>query len=224
MIDSGIGSFETTTLDAILAGAKMRLRLRDTTSEDLLLKDLIVEGLKKSRVPSLFIRKEEYIEIENYVSQLPCDFVKFDKINPIRLIDNNNEGSWLIPQFIDNTFFSYDPDINNYGLYTRFGTVTQNGKYLYFSSDISALRALISYLGTNVDQDGEIVIPEIMDSVLVAYACWKYGMVYPERMPSDIRSAWEMEYKLNKKAVKGIQNLPSSLEQRLNTWRMNTII
>jgi hypothetical protein len=224
MIDSGIGSFETTTLDAILAGAKMRLRLRDTTSEDLLLKDLIVEGLKKSRVPSLFIRREEYIDIENYVAQLPCDFVKFDKVNPIRLIDNNNEGSWLIPQFIDNTYFSYDPDINNYGLYTRFGTVTQNGKYLYFSSDISALRALISYLGTNVDQDGEIIIPEIMDSVLVAYACWKYGMVYPERMPSDIRGAWEMEYKMNKKAVKGIQNLPSSLEQRLNTWRMNTII
>jgi len=43
-------------------------------------------------------------------------------------------------------------------------------------------------------------------------------------MPADIRSAWEMEYKLNKKAVKGIQNLPSSLETRLNSWRMNAII
>lgn len=224
MIDSGIGSFETTTLDSILAGAKMRLRLRDTTSEDLLLKDLIVEGLKKSRVPSLFIRKEEYIEIDNLVAQLPCDFVKFDKINPIRLIDNDNQGTWIIPQFTDNTFFSYDNDLESYNSYIRFGTVTQNGKYLYFSSDIESRRALISYLGTNVDQDGEIVIPELMDSVLVAYACWKYGMIYPERMPSDIRSAWEMEYKLNKKAVKGIQNLPSSLETKLNTWRMNSIL
>lgn len=224
MIDSGIGSFETTTLDSILAGAKMRLRLRDTTSEDLLLKDLIVEGLKKSRVPSLFIRKEECIEIDNLVAQLPCDFVKFDKINPIRLIDNDNQGTWIIPQFTDNTFFSYDNDLESYNSYIRFGTVTQNGKYLYFSSDIESRRALISYLGTNVDQDGEIVIPELMDSVLVAYACWKYGMIYPERMPSDIRSAWEMEYKLNKKAVKGIQNLPSSLETKLNTWRMNSIL
>lgn len=224
MIDSGIGSFETTTLDSILAGAKMRLRLRDTTSEDLLLKDLIVEGLKKSRVPSLFIRKEEYIEIDNLVAQLPCDFVKFDKINPIRLIDNDNQGTWIIPQFTDNTFFSYDNDLESYNSYIRFGTVTQNGKYLYFSSDIESRRALISYLGTNIDQDGEIVIPELMDSVLVAYACWKYGMIYPERMPSDIRSAWEMEYKLNKKAVKGIQNLPSSLETKLNTWRMNSIL
>lgn len=224
MIDSGIGSFETTTLDSILAGAKMRLRLRDTTSEDLLLKDLIVEGLKKSRVPSLFIRKEEYIEIDNLVAQLPCDFVKFDKINPIRLIDNDNQGTWIIPQFTDNTFFSYDNDLESYNSYIRFGTVTQNGKYLYFSSDIESRRVLISYLGTNVDQDGEIVIPELMDSVLVAYACWKYGMIYPERMPSDIRSAWEMEYKLNKKAVKGIQNLPSSLETKLNTWRMNSIL
>jgi hypothetical protein len=224
MIDSGIGSFETTTLDSILAGAKMRLRLRDTTSEDLLLKDVIVEGLKKSRVPSLFIRKETYIEIDNLVALLPCDFVKFDKVNPIRLIDNNNQGTWIIPQFIDNTFFSYDPDVSTFGPFVRYGTVSQVGKYLYFSSDISSLRAIISYLGTNVDEDGEIVIPEIMDSVLVAYACWKYGQVYPERMPSDIRSAWEMEYKLNKKAVKGIQNLPSSLETRLNSWRMNAII
>jgi hypothetical protein len=158
------------------------------------------------------------------VALLPCDFVKFDKVNPIRLIDNNNQGNWIIPQFIDNTFFSYDPDIATFGPFVRYGTVSQVGKYLYFSSDISSLRAIISYLGTNVDQDGEIVIPEIMDSVLVAYACWKYGQVYPERMPSDIRSAWEMEYKLNKKAVKGIQNLPSSLETRLNSWRMNAII
>lgn len=221
MIDNGLGTFEYTTLDSILAGAKARLRLRDTTSDDLLLKDFIIEGIKKSRLPQLFIRKETYLDIENSVAEVPCDFVRFDRTNPIRLDDEFGNETYLQPTYIGQTFFQpSDSDTNAYSYYT----VTLNGKFLFFSSDVTAPRCKVSYLGTNLDESGELLIPEIMESILIAYACWCYCKTYFDKYPADIRSAWEMEWKLNKKAVKGIMNQPDGLQNKLLRWRMNTTL
>jgi hypothetical protein len=43
-------------------------------------------------------------------------------------------------------------------------------------------------------------------------------------MPSDVRRGWEVQYKINKRAVKGIQNLPSALESKLIQWIQNSIM
>lgn len=228
MIDNGIGTYETETLDSILAGAKMRLRLRDTTSDDLLLKDFIVEGLKKSRIPQLMIRTVDFIDIDQDTksAKLPQGFIKFDHYNPIRFVSSDGLSDTTInffaPEFVNDTFFRCDPSRNyRYGL---IGTVTQVGDTLWFSSDVSSTRCEISYLSQNVDQDGELIIPEILGSVLVAYACWKWGAVNYDKMPSDVRNAWMNEYKINLKAIKGIENMPSALESKLNQWIHNSIL
>jgi len=228
MIDAGIGTYETETLDSILAGVKMRLKVRDNTSDDLLIKDLIVEGLKKSRVPQLFIRKIAFLDIntETFSAKLPCGFVRFDHYNPIRFVGNDGltdvDNHFFAPEFINNTFFKCDPSKNyRYGFH---GSVTQVGDILYFSSNISATRCEISYLSENTDENGEIIIPEIMGSVLIAYACWQWGTINYDRMPQDVRRSWEVQYRTNKRAVKGIQNLPSALESKLIQWIQNSIL
>ena len=218
-----LGSYNVVTVRYILSGIKMRLGLRDTSTDDLLLKDLIVEGIKRMRLPNLFIRAIAFLPIENKRAELPEDFVRFDKQFPIRFVDDNGQQTTQngAPIYIDNTFFTSDPNANKDVFFPS--TVTHNGQYLYFSSDVDATRCEISYLSVNYDCNGDLVITQDMESPLISYVMWQYGLMNPDKMPQWVCANWERQYKINRKAVKGLEKLPDGLELSLVNFRMNTL-
>lgn len=92
-MNNQVGTFEYVTDDYVLAGAKRRLGLRDTTLEDAFLKDLINEcvGIKlKGAGTRLQIVTQLQIERVGDVTpraKLPAGFIRFTKKYPIIYTD-----------------------------------------------------------------------------------------------------------------------------------------
>lgn len=226
-MDQNLGTYDTVSLDTILAGVRMRLGMRDTTSDDMLLKDLIVEMVKRMGSPQMFVRAQAYLDIDgpSRSAKLPPGFKRFEHYNPIRFVGDDGKvdpHNFFGPQYINNTFFRNDPGIEC--AYSCIGTVTESNGFLFFSNDITADRCYISFLSANYDSQGNIVIRQDMESPLMDGVMWQYGLIYPDRVPMAVTQTREMSYKQNKKAIKGSQNLPSSLESKLNQWIMNSMI
>lgn len=215
-----LGTYDIVPLSSVLSAVRMRLFMRDTTQDDMLLKDLIIGVLKRMRSPNMFIRASAYLDIINNESVLPAGFIKLEHFNPIRFVgqDGKTDGHWRGPQFINDTFFKCDPDSRcTFGLQ---GTVVEDNNVLFFSEDIGATRCKISYRSTNFDCDGELVIRADMEEPLICGTLWLYNLLI-----KDFTSAreWEKQFKQNKRAIKGIQNLPSALERKLSFYIMNSL-
>ena len=94
------GLYDTISTDFILAGVKMRLGLKDSTSEDIYLIDIINRGIKRLRNLGTMIPAIATVPIYDYKAELPDGFIKFTKSFPIRLFNPED----LVQ---DSTLFSY---------------------------------------------------------------------------------------------------------------------
>jgi len=219
-----LGTYDNVPIKNVLSGIRIRLRMRDTTQDDMLLLDIIIDVLKRMRSPNMFIKAQTYLDIENGEAKLPDGFIKFEQYNPIRFVDDQgkteliNNNLWSVPEYINDTFYKCDPDVNI--ILDRGGRVTENNGMLFFSG-ITAIRCYISYRSTNFDCDGDLMIRSDMESIVMQGALWQYNLIIKDFNSAD---RWEKQFKQNRRAIKGIQNLPSSLERKLNHIIMNSLV
>lgn len=212
-----LGTYDSVSIKDVLSGVRMRLFMKDTTQDDMLLKDIIIDVLKRMRSPNMFVRAEAYIDIEDGEAKLPDGFIRFEHYDPIRFIDGSgNEALWCGPEYVNDTFFKGDP--NKGFTYFNRGRVTENNGYLFFS-DVQYDRCLISYRSTEFSCDGDLMIRADMESPLMIGCLWQYNLLIKDFASAD---RFERQFKINKRAIKGIQNLPTSLERKLNHIIMNT--
>ena len=83
------GIYETVSSDFVLSGVKMRLGLKDSTTEDIYLLDIINRGIKRLRSLGTMIPAQADVPIENFKAVLPDGFIRFTKTFPIRLFNAN---------------------------------------------------------------------------------------------------------------------------------------
>lgn len=226
-MNQDIGTFDDITLDYILEGLKMRFGLRDSTTQDLFLKDLINQGIHRIKSPNMFVQANKIIEIDtNFMAKLPCGFIRFEKYNPIRFVGADgmsDPNSWFGPQYINNAFFKNDPDTPPASLFLG-GTVNIVNGYLQFSSDVTATQCKIAYLSSNYDDQGNLVIRNDMEPALIEFVSYQYKRENEQKYSVTVWKDHQLEYKKLKKALKGVNNLPDSLEQKLMAWQMNCTI
>lgn len=103
------GIYDYISTEYVLAGVKSRLRLKDTTSEDLYLLDIINRGIKRLRNLGTMIPAQADVPIENFKAPLPPGFIRFTKSLPIRLF--------------------YPSDINSDVTFTTQESTIQNGAF-----------------------------------------------------------------------------------------------
>lgn len=77
------GTYSYITLDTMVAGAKMRLGIRDTTMDDIFLRDLAIEAVKKLRAKQSFIQAQAQLPIDptSKRAKLPPGFIRLNRYN-----------------------------------------------------------------------------------------------------------------------------------------------
>jgi hypothetical protein len=218
------GAFETITLPYLVAGAKMKLRIKDSTEDDLYLEDLAQLAVRRIRNLGTFIPAIAQLQIVDLKAKLPEGFVKFNHSYPIRFVDEFGKAvtrGAVAPNFVNNAFFKDSPDASTYWL--SGGTVTLVDGYLFFSSDVKEKWVKIEYLSTNIDVNGDIVIPAIAEDAVVAFMCWNYCRTNFDKYGAVMQS-YEIEWKKGKQHLRAIFNGSQGYDYPLTSLIMNTLV
>lgn len=255
-----IGTFEYITPSYLVAGLKMRLRIKDSTDDDMLLLDFVKQGVRRLRNLGCIVPNFEIVPIEHYRAKLPDSFVRFTKAFPIRFF---NEGELLgdgtefittqssmateaggvdvqmavvsqlwtqvgsqgrTPIFI-NQGYGFENNNALFGVdYVGAITVQIVGGYCVFSSNCDWEYALISYMGGNLDDQGNLMIPAIAEDALLEFGLAEYKKTMPEKYGAAIIASHDQRWRDGKAHLKGIFALPNSTDYQFINSKMNSII
>lgn len=218
-----VAIFKNTNLKSLMANLKLELRLDRTTAEDIFLKRYTLLCAKALNTALQFEEKTLTLPIVNFIAQLPCEFYKFDRPNPIVFTTNGqvtNSGyfNYFSVTYMGSAFFvcsPFNPNNCGWGIPT---VQVQNG-YLYFSNNIGASECTISCLCVRVDEDGMPVIPLICERVIVAGAAYMYKRSVGQQY-QDLQREWSN----GKRDVTGELNLPDDLQQAAASRIWNSIL
>lgn len=223
----GYAANSTIPFKKLLADLKFELRLDGTTLEDIYLKRYIILCAKEMMTPDDYVELTATIDIVNYIAQLPCEFVKFDRgsrsDSPIVFTTNGvvaNSGYYqnFSVTYTGSPFLTCSPYNSNN---CQYGTPTiqvQNGR-LFFSNNIGASECTISYLGLRVDASGQAIVPEANGRVIVAGGAYMYL-----RSIKEPYGDYQREWSFGKLDRRGEQNLPDTLEQQELTRQWNSML
>ncbi len=226
MSNSLYGTYEYITSDYVVSGVKMRLGIKNSTEDDLYLKDLCNMGIKELRNLYTLVPAIATLPIVDGKAKLPEGFVKFNKgnypivyVNQSGKVDMDNQR-WASPLNNNNPFFTDSPFVDS-GFYPYSGLCNVENGYLFFEGNLESQFVKIAYLSTNLDENGEVKIPAIAERTLTAYICWNYCRTIRER--PDIIAGYEYEFKKGKQWLKGLSAMPDSNENPYLYNQMNKL-
>jgi hypothetical protein len=195
-------TYEYTSIPKIIARAKVRLKITasNTADVDLFLKDCVIEAAKQMSTAEDFIEKTTTLPIVDYRAELPCDFFTFDRGNignqPIvftrngtAVITASTPSVWNIIEtgqpFVTNSPYNENSNIT-------FPVINIQDGYIYFSTNVEESECTISYLAVNLDENGDVKIPENNARAIMNYAMSEYCLAngMPVNMWQEYRRIW----------------------------------
>jgi hypothetical protein len=216
-------TYETVPLSEVVADAEMECRIENGTTESVYIKRYIRTCVNAMSTAQDYIEKTATLEISpNFIAELPCDFVKFDRPYPIvftsnGMVENSGYINYFEVVYTGGPFLTctpFNPNLANWG----WPTVQVQAGNLYFSNNIGATECTISYLAIHLDANGQIVIPKNNKRAIVAGAVFMY-----KRSLNQPYQDYQREWFLGKRDAKGESNLPDSLEQQRLSYIWNTL-
>jgi len=223
-IDS-IGTFDYTTLDSLVAKAKFKLGLRDTSDWDIQLQDAAITGYKRMRVMNgnlIEIQFMAQIDETTFTATLPKGFIRFNRNYPVRFVNENGSvlsGTYNMPVMIGSTFYTESPDVIN-ASQTDVVTIQQVGNRLFFSSNTPTSYVMCAGMIQLRDLSGNIMVPSIFEEFIPSFIAYEWCL-----SQNDNRWAiFKKEYRVNRQAVKGILQQTSSLDMSLAGYNMNSLV
>jgi len=222
-------TYEFSSLRKILARSKVRLGIENTNTYDFFLKDCIIEAAKKMDTREDLIEKTAELEItDDFTACLPSDFVKFDRgqgiLSPLVFAEGENEvvypnNAFLTPIFTNAPFINCAPSQYPIGYQPTINI--QNG-IIYFSNNVTTRACRISYLAVNLEENGDVKIPENNARAILNYAMWQWSLANDEP-----KTKW-IEYKTtwvnSKLARRGQSRLLDTFERDRMYRIMNEVI
>jgi len=194
------GSFVNITLDSAVSMAKQMLNLEDGAYDPFLLKladDAIrnISGQKKN------IKQTKTIDIVNYRMVLPDGFSRLIAVS----VNTNGGPNQII--YVDSRYISGVGDNSDNSFYTvkQYRSCEIIGDELIFSTDITADKATVTYLGYNLDKDCFMVLYDYQERAVVAYICYKFALRFYGLISRDVRDEYKREYIAQKAYVRGYE-------------------
>ena len=198
-----MSKYQTISVEEVIARTKMQLRLTDTSQDDFL-DVLINESLRHLDTLSLLVKKNKYICVSGGKAKLPCGF---SQLLALRYKVTNYDGKQIntTPVYIDKNFLrSCDVDDNIVDAFESFENTFQiNDGYIYFGSRSNIEEVEIAYMGFNVDENDRLMIYEIYERALTAYACYKFAMAYMENFNQYAIEMYKREWTAQKNWIRG---------------------
>lgn len=172
------------SVEEIIASAKIRLRLTDTSAPDMALEHYILQGSRSIGALDSYVMKQKKLDIEDGRACLPHDFHTLVALRLVGFVSdvdsptgNNSECSRAI---YVNTNFLYQEgcECTDDGILPFADTFQIVGNEIVFNGPIGATGALLTYYGRNVDANGFPCFPDDHVRALIAYACYQYALSY----------------------------------------------
>ena len=200
----------------VVQSAKLQLRIQGT-SDDVYLRMLAMEGEKEMATKQTLIKKTSVLGITSFKTQLPTGVYE---INWIRY--ENGENDYVYPHYTDNPFF----DVHTHEDITLSGqfSIDINGGYIYHSTDIPYTTCRISYIGLDVDEYGEVLIPESHERALRNYLCYQYTLAESDKYNQYIIETYKKDWISNYNKVRGRDAKPGMQEMRRLSMMWNSLL
>ena len=204
------------TIEQVVQSAKMQLRIQGT-SDDTYLRMLVMEGEKEMATKQTLIKKTKLINITNHVSLLPLGVYE---VNWIRY--ENSVDDYVYPHFVDNPFFNVDSQSDVVASHNF--SVDINGGYIYHSTNVDYTTCRISYIGLDVDDYGEVKIPESHERALRNYLCYQYTLAESDKYNQYIIETYKRDWIANYNKARGRDAKPGMQELRRLAVMWNSLI
>lgn len=112
------------------------------------------------------------------------------------------DNSDRLPEYLDETF-----------------QIVEN--YIYFSDGCDFEVIDLAFKGLNLDEEGDLKIPETHERALEAYVCFRYTMKHHERFPMGITERYRREWGRAKRSTRGHEALGTKQSNELVGLLMN---
>jgi len=188
-------TYEEISVREVIANAKMKLRLTNTTEHDLYLEVLANEALDSLDALSQLVKDQCDLTFTNNQAELPKNFSKLLALrlngctttltnDPIanQLINNCNIAVYVDTKFLD----TCGCDTNSWGInnITPYGQGFQINKgfiHFNYSQDVAQVNtAVLAYMGLNVDENGDSVIYRRYERAVSAYVRTNFMLTWAE--------------------------------------------
>jgi hypothetical protein len=167
------------SVEEVIASAKIRLRLMDTSQPDMALEHYIFQGARSLNALDSYTMMQESIDIVDGKAKVPSGFHTFiaARLKNFSDEDNAQECSNVI---YANVPFLYKQgcDCSNDSLTSYTNTFQIVGNNIHFNYPVGAETLILVYYGRNLDENGNQCFPEDHSRALIAYACYQYALSY----------------------------------------------
>ena len=221
-------------IEQVINRTKLRLGLMDTTLPDAYIEKLINEGSIHITSLDQFIISCETIDIDCGMVKLPfgaTDVIAFSFVgegcsgccnishDPISGLDRNMDCTCSQYYVSDRSVLVEMGQLGcSSGLWQNRFTV-QAG-YIQLPSTVTATQIKVWHRGYNMDGDGLMVLDEIQERGLSAYAAYEYALSNPQRFTPLQIMEWKKTWVAQKSFLKG---QAQQQDYRLNKDRMASI-
>lgn len=205
------------SIDQVVQSAKMQLRIQGT-SDDTYLRMLAMEAEKEMATRQTLIKKTKELSISSYKSDLHN--LGIYQVNWVRY--ENNENDYVYPSFVENPFFDVgtQEDVTLSSAYS----IDIVGRYIHHSTNIPYTTCRISYIGLDIDDYGEVRIPESHERALRNYICYQYTLAESDKYNQYVIETYKKDWVVNYNKVRGRDAKPGAQEMRRLATMWNSLL
>lgn len=209
------GEFHKISLNDAITEAKMYLKIKDTSDDDLL-EVLAWNAVRKIAPLSSFTSKVETIDVCNNKAKLPDLALRFLWFIPCGINSVDEDGN-AIPTTGTNSFIYVDTpflkeigaNFNNVGwFYNAANVVRINDGYLEFSTVGGQFfdKVLVGYFGYDTDEDGVFRITDQVKPAVVYRICAEYALMNMEN------NTYRTQYSIFERKAVAARNMVKSVD------------
>ena len=167
------------SIQVVIAKAKQRLRMSDTSSADADLMVLALEGLRQLAPIDMYVMKQATLDVEDNKIDLPCDYTRFVALRLSGTItdnEGNSVNSCYKLLYVDTDFlYKEGCDCSGDSISSAHTTFKINGTQIWFNNSINAEECILTYYGLATDCDGYPIVKEDWELALTMYCCSNYA-------------------------------------------------
>lgn len=196
-----MGRYETISIEEIVAGCKMQLRIVDSSFDDFL-SMYVHEGIRNLNCLSLFEKRQCTLDIIDLKSLLPIGFQQLLGLRYSRTTAGDSIFQNML--YVDKRYIStVSATTSNYE-----NTFQISKGYIHYNDNVNATEATLAYLGLNTDEFDNLIVYADYERALRAYACYNYALAFPEDFKENTTQRYLNTWKAQKMYIKGsdVQN------------------
>lgn len=197
-------TFAEIGMNSVLANAKVKLRIQNTTEHDSFLSMMTVEALESLNALSQLTKRNCSLIFTNGTAELPKDYVRYlalridiandDTNDPINNTLLNGCQSFL---YSDTNFLSQCGCDCTGSLNWNLGGFQILNGFIHMNTVSEVTTSTLAYLGVNLDKAGNPVILQKYERAISSYCCYQFALTWSDKynqyVIEEYKKTWQAQ-------------------------------